>query len=392
MLDNLMAKADAYGLTNLFFAAVILVVAYIIAKLVAWALTNGIDKIGLEKTEAGAKPQLGKSVGMAGFWVVILFGLVAALNRLGLEKVTEPLETMLNEIMAYLPQVIGAALIMAVFVAVAIVIRKASEAVLKFTDDLPAKAGMASGPVNISGITSTVLFAIMILFGIAAALTELGIEAISVPVGGLVTDILGAIPDVIVALIVLGLFMFVAKFVADLIRKTLPATGVDKAVAELGLLKGADGGMTATSVIASLAIFFIVLIGLVQAIALLNFAILSEYMDVILSMASQIAFGAVIIFAGVFLAGLISRVMASTGSGATDTAAGIVKWIIIGLSVILGISRMGLDPTGGEFVLNVAEYLAMGAAFGVAGAIAIGFGWGGREWFGKQLEKWKASK
>ena len=78
--------------------------------------------------------------------------------------------------------------------------------------------------------------------------------------------------------------------------------------------------------------------------------------------------------------------------GATDTAAGIVKWIIIGLALILGISRMGLDPTGGEFVLDVAKLLAMGAAIGVAGAIALGFGWGGREWFGKQLENWKSSK
>lgn len=391
MLDNIMAQINTFG-PKLLAAAIILVIAFIIAKAVSWALSNGINKLNLEKPEDGKKPQLGKSVGMAGFWIIILFGLVAALDRLGMDQVTAPLRRMLDQIMAYVPQVIGAALIMAVFVVVAMVVRRATSAVLKFADDLPAKANLASGTVNISGITSTVLFAILILFGIAAALNELGIEAISEPVGGLVDSILGAIPNIVVALIVLGLFLFVAKFVTDLLRKTLPATGIDKAVSELGLLKGADGGMTATSVIANLAMFFIVLIGLVQAIALLEFAVLSEYMDVILSMAAQIAFGAVIIFAGVFLAGLISRVMASTGSGATDTAAAIVKWVIIGLSVILGISRMGLDPTGGEFVLNVAEYLALGAAIGVAGAIAIGFGWGGREWFAAQLENMRPSK
>ncbi|MEM1086534.1 MAG: mechanosensitive ion channel, partial [Pseudomonadota bacterium] len=212
------------------------------------------------------------------------------------------------------------------------------------------------------------------------------------PVSGLVDSILGAIPNIIVALIVLGLFLFIGKFVTDLIRKTLPNTGVDKAVAELGLLKGADGGLTASSIIANVVMFLIVLVGLVQAVRLLEFEILTEYMDVILTMAAQIVFGAVIIAAGVFLANLVSKAMASTGSGATDTAAAIVKWIIIGLSLILGISRMGLDPTGGEFVLDVAKLLAMGAAVGVAGALAIGFGWGGRDWFGKQLEKWKSSK
>lgn len=391
ILKNFLTQAEVLG-PKLITAIIIIAVTFIIAKLIAWALRSAVDKIGLEKVGPGEKPQLGRSLGLAGFWLTMLFGIVAALDRMDMHQVTEPLRRLLDQIMAFLPQAIGAALIMAVFAVVAIVVRKASTAVLKFADPLPARANLASGPVNISGITGTVLFSVMILFGIAAALNELGIEAISQPVGGLVESILSAIPHIIVSLIVLGLFFFIAKFVTDLIRKTLPSTGIDKAVSELGLLKGADGGMTATSVISNLAMFFIVLIGLVQAIDLLKFEILSNYMDVILSMASKIAFGSVIIFAGAFLAKLISDAMASAGSGATDTAAAIVKWVIIGLSVILGISRMGLDPTGGEFVLDVAKLLAMGAAIGVAGAIAIGFGWGGRDWFANQLESWKKSK
>lgn len=391
IFNNFLTQAEVWG-PKLITAIIIIIATFIIAKLIAWALRSGVDKVGLEKLGPGEKPQLGRSLGLAGFWVTMLFGIVAALDRMDMHQVTEPLRRLLDQIMAFLPQAIGAALIMAVFAIVAIVVRKTATAVLKFADPLPARANLASGPVNISGITGTILFSVMILFGIAAALNELGIEAISQPVGGLVESILSAIPHIIVSLIVLGLFFFIARFVTDLIRKTLPSTGIDKAVSELGLLKGADGGMTATSVISNLAMFFIVLIGLVQAIDLLKFEILSNYMDVILSMASKIAFGSVIIFAGAFLAKLISDAMASAGSGATDTAATIVKWVIVGLSVILGISRMGLDPTGGEFVLDVAKLLAMGAAIGVAGAIAIGFGWGGRDWFANQLESWKKSK
>ncbi|CAN0060144.1 unnamed protein product, partial [Chrysoparadoxa australica] len=373
IFNNFLTQAEVLG-PKLITAIIIIIATFIIAKLIAWALRSAVDKVGLEKLGPGEKPQLGRSLGLAGFWITMLFGIVAALDRMDMHQVTEPLRRLLDQIMAFLPQAIGAALIMAVFAIVAIVVRKTAAAVLKFADPLPARANLASGPVNISGITGTILFSVMILFGIAAALDELGIEAISQPVGGLVESILSAIPHIIVSLIVLGLFFFIAKFVTDLLRKTLPSTGIDKAVSELGLLKGADGGMTATSVISNLAMFFIVLIGLVQAIDLLKFEILSNYMDVILSMASKIAFGSVIIFAGAFLAKLISDAMASAGSGATDTAAAIVKWVIVGLSVILGISRMGLDPTGGEFVLDIAKLLAMGAAIGVAGAIAIGFG------------------
>ena len=102
----------------------------------------------------------------------------------------------------------------------------------------------------------------------------------------------------------------------------------------------------------------------------------------------KIVFGAVIIFAGAFIANMVSGAMKSAGGGATDTAADIMKWVIVVFTTILGISRMGLDPTGGTFVLDVAKYGVMGAA--AAGAIA--FGWGGKDWAAKQLERMRSSQ
>ncbi|MEE9330005.1 MAG: hypothetical protein V3V30_07680, partial [Parvularculaceae bacterium] len=154
------------------------------------------------------------------------------------------------------------------------------------------------------------------------------------------------------------------------------------------ILKGADGGMSASNLIAKAALFFITLLGLIQALKALKFDALTGAMNTVLEMGVQIVFGSIIIFAGVFLARLITGAMASTGSGATDVAANVVKWVIITLSIILGISRMGLDPTGGEFILNVAQYLVMGAA----AAMALAFGWGGRDWAARQLESWRSSK
>jgi hypothetical protein len=78
--------------------------------------------------------------------------------------------------------------------------------------------------------------------------------------------------------------------------------------------------------------------------------------------------------------------MESAGEGASDVAARVVKWIVIILSVIVGISRMGLDPTGGLFILDVAKWLVIGAA----AAFAIAFGWVGRDWAARQLDKWRS--
>ena len=390
MFNNLMAQAQAYG-PKLITALVILAVAYAVGKIVQWALAAGIKKAGFD----GAGPKdasLGKSLGSAAFWVILLFGVIQALTKLEMHQVADPLNNMVEQIMFYLPKIFGAAIVFSIFVLVAKVVKNTAQSVLVFADPMPEKLGLTSGPANVSGISATVLSALTIIIGGITALGVLDIPAITEPTSAILESVMAAVPNILLALIILGLFLMIAKFVSGLIIKTLPSTGVDKAIAELGVLKGADKGLTASSIIAKLSTFFIVLMGLIQALKALKFDMLTGAMDTVLGMGASIAFGAFIIFAGVFLARMISNAMSSAGGKATDTAAGIVKWVIIGLTMLMGISRMGLDPTGGTFVLDVAKLLAMGAAVGVAGAIAIGFGWGGRDWFGKQLENWRSTK
>ena len=146
--------------------------------------------------------------------------------------------------------------------------------------------------------------------------------------------------------------------------------------------------MTASNVIANLATFFITLLGLISAVNVLGIDTLTSAFNEVLNMGAKIAFGAVIIFAGAFIANLVAGAMKSAGGGATDAAADVMKWVIIVFTTILGISRMGLDPTGGTFILDVAKYAVMGGA----AALAIAFGWGGKDWAAAQLERFRSTK
>ena len=391
LLANMTEQATYYA-PKLIAAAIIIVITIIVAMIVRALIAKGIDATGLAKkanttAEPGAK-SLGFNLGTAAYWVIILIGMIQALTKLDMTTIVDPLNEMLGQIMAYLPKIIAAVIVFGVFMIVANVVRQAIKSVLIFADPMPAKFGLASDNVNVSGITATIASAMIAIIGGIAALKVLDISAISDPAIALLDDVVGVIPNILVAGIIMALFVFIARFVSGLARKTLPNFGVDAAIAELGILKGADKGMTASGLIASAASFFIVLLGLIQALRVLNFEALTSALNIVLEMGGQIAFGAIIIFAGVFLARMITGLMASAGSGATDVAAGLVKWVIIILSVILGISRMGLDPTGGEFILNVAEYFVMGGA----AAAAIAFGWGGKDWAAAQLEKLRSSK
>lgn len=390
--DNTLQQMQQYG-PKILFAVLILLAAYIVALLVKWVISAAINKTGVGKGPADpdgkATKSLGDSLGIAAFWIVMLIGVIQALERLELNQIVDPLNAMLAEVLAYLPNVFGAVIIFVLFMIVANVVQKTAKAVFVFADPVPQQLGLSSKPVNISGVAATVLAAIIGILGAIAAFDILAIDAISGPANEMLRDIVAAIPRILIAAILLSVFVLIGRFVHNLILRVLPSTGVDSAVSELGILKGADDGLTASNVIAKGAMFFIVLLGLIQALRALEFEVLTQATYTVLDFAASIVFGAVIIVVGVIIARLVSGAMAATGSGISDLAANIVKWAIVALSVILGISRMELDPTGGEFVLNVAEMLVLGASVGLAIAIGIGFGWGGRDWFARQLEKWK---
>ena len=389
---NTVDQAQTYG-PQLIKAALVMIAFIIGAYIVRWLIAAAIDRTGLAKkanasTATSDSKSLGASLAQAAFWVTILIGLMQALAVAGATQISSALHGVIDPILSYLPQVIGAALLFGIFLILANVVRETLKAVLVFGDGMPERFGLATGPVNISGIVASVAFAVLIIIGAIMAFDVLAIEAISEPANALLTDISGIIPNVLAAGVILAIFVLIGRFVSNLVMKTLPGTGVDSAVTELGLLKGADTGLTASTVIARVSMFFIVLLGLEAALNVLGIESLTYAMNVVLDMGVQIIFGALIIFAGVFIARLVSSAMDSAGAGATDVAARVMKWIIIILSVILGISRMGLDPTGGVFILDVAKWMVIGAA----GAFAIAFGWGGRDWAARILESWRSTR
>lgn len=384
--NDIVAQAQAYGPRAI--AAVLILIGFILlAYLARWILAAAIDRTPFARkaNEIQGKDirSLGSSLGAAAFWIIILVGLVQALTQLQLTEVTDPLNTMLGQIFGYLPNIVGAVLIFFVFLILAGVATQTAKAVLIFADPLPQKLKLADTPVNISGIGSSIIGAIVIVVGAIAALEALGVQSISGPATEMLREIAAMLPNIIAAIVILAIFGVIAQFVSSLLGRVLPATGLDAAVTRIGLLSGADSGTTASKVAASLAGFFIVLVGLIAALRALDLPTLTAILGVVLDMAARITFGAVIIFAGVFIARLVSRAIASAGSGATDLAASVVNWLIVILAIILGVSRMGLDPEQGGFILDAARILLIGLALG--GALA--FGWGGRHWAARQLER-----
>jgi Mechanosensitive ion channel, conserved TM helix len=126
--DSLQNGLDAFigFLPNLIGFLVILIVGFIIARIVKGIVAKGLEKLGVdkalhsgqmgqyvEKISPGASPS--RLVGSIAFWFIFVFVLSAAIGALKIPAVT----AFMNQVLAYLPNVIAAVIIFALAGAIA---------------------------------------------------------------------------------------------------------------------------------------------------------------------------------------------------------------------------------------------------------------------------------
>lgn len=399
-------------------ALVILVAAWFIGKAVKWALARGINRIpGAARASASENPRhsIGASLGDVAFWLILLFGVVAALGVLNLGQVVTPLSSLLTQITSFIPNVLGAVLIFFIGFVVATLAKRVVEAALQAAnaDRWVEKAGLAkaTGSTGVSTAIGTLVFVLILIPITIAALEQLGIQSLTVPAVAVLSTVLAAIPHVLAAAVVLAIGWFIGRWVAQLIERVLPATGFDRSISNLTSLASAGrapaepaptttpyagdvppatarvlGGeaprpMTPSMIVGRIAMAAIVAFTAVEAAKLLQFGAIALTLQEILSLAGHVIVGGVIITAGVLIGGLLARLIDRGTGGADGFASTLVRWAAIALATAMGLRFMGIA----DDIVVLAFALILGAA---AVAAALAFGLGGRDAAGRIAQMW----
>ncbi len=391
-------------------AIVILVVTWIIAKIVAWAFKKLTSKIGVLQKAGSDGDTIGASLGSVAALLVWLFGLIALLQLFGLSQVLAPIQGLLDEILGFLPNVIGAVFVFIVGALLAKVVRQLVETALgalpwdrwlgdgarKATDSMDATVGLDPNRTRVSGeapetatpgsaptggsqgrqivkVIGLVLYSIIMIVVAIAALQILGISSISEPAADMLDMILAAIPKIIAAGILLAIGVFIARFAADLVGGIVDGLGLDRALHSMDVL---PADKSATPAVTKIVQIGIVLFFAVMAAQMLDFPQITAFISEVLELGGKVVFGAAIIAVGFFIATTIAKLV----SGA---ASQILKYATIVLFVAIGLKFMGLADS----IIN----LGFGAVVvGGAAAAALAFGLGGREAAARQLERLQA--
>lgn len=378
----------------------IILVAHFGGKAVQWGLAKLIDRFpGAAKQNAGVLPKqtIGYQLGQLGYWLVLLIGLVAALGVIGLQGVVAPLNTLTTGFLAFVPNIVGAAVIFFVGMLLATITKRVVEMALSAAhiDAWLDKAGLArtTGASGLSKAAGTLVFVLIIIPATIAALEQLGIAAISDPAVLVLTAVLAAIPRVVAALIVLALAFFIGRWVASLIEQLLPSLGFDRMFYGITgrtpppppeVLAGAPAATPVGSpskVVGQLVLATIVLFSAVEAARLLEFTAIASMLVQVLQLAAHVLFGGVIIAAGVLAGNFLARMIDTSTGGADSFASVLVRWATIALATAMGLRFMGIA----DEIVILAFGLVLGSA---AVAAALAFGIGGRETAHRLLERW----
>ncbi len=392
MQELFVSFRDSVGLylPKVLYALLLLLVAWIIASILRAVTRRGLQALKVDQKlstpeDATAGPTVVKTLSDVVYWIVFLCFIPGILGVLGLMGILEPVQNMMNSILGFLPNVLAAVLIFVIGSLIARILRQIVTSLLSAVgiNKIADRAGLKNeaGSYEISGIIGTVVYALVLLGVLSAALTALNISAISVPINNVINGITNAIPNIFGAAIILIIAYMVGRVVAGLVENLLTSVGFNSVPARLGLSQvPTAGGVTASAFVGHLTLLAIMLFAVTSAANLLGFAQLSQLIQELTVFGGQLLTGVIILGVGLFLANLAANLVRESGVTNAETLATVTRIAIIIFTGAMALRRMGLA----DDIVNLAFGLSLGA---LAVAAAIAFGVGGIDFAKRTLSR-----
>ena len=381
-------------LPRLLLGIVLIIAAWLVATLVKKAIVKGLEATGfasrLQGWGAANTQEQGQSMvdalGKVGYFLVWVLFLPGIFATFGLHTIGQPIQNMLDTALAYLPNVIGAIVILVLGFYAAkfvknLVYNIAVAANLdrflhKLTGPSTDTSAVQENKATIANVLANIVYFLIIVPVVLAALDVLDIQTIAQPVSAVLNTILQAIPNILVAVVLLAIGVVLAKFVGDMLTDLLRGTGFNKYSAYLN--KSGNMEVDLAKVAGQVVAFLIGLFFLVEALNALNLEMLNVIVGSVIAYLPNVLFAAIIIGLAVVGGQILTKAIKSaTGS---NLAAAIVQYTLIIFGVFMALDQLNFASS----IVNTAFMFIIG---GLALGFALAFGLGGRDFAKKQLDR-----
>ena len=399
-LNVFLTKIVGY-VPNLIGPALLLLVAWVVATVLRVLVRRGLQAVGVDERfqarfgeaegpegppeegevptgeEAEERMTISRSMGELTYWFVFLLFLPAILDGLRLEGVLAPIRNMVNEFLAFVPNLFAAAVIFGVGYFIARLVQNITANFLESAgaDRLTERIGAQDvmGAQKLSGVIGFVVYALILIPVAVAALNALQIAAVTEPASSMLNTFLAVLPDIFGAALVIAIAYAAGRLVGSVVETVLEGVGFDRLPERLGLVSAEQEVTRSPSEIAGIVVFAaILLLGTMEGFSTLGFETMAGLLGQFAVFGGKVLLGVTIFGVGLYLAQIAARAIQQSGVANRELVANVARFSIIFLTAAMALREMGIA----DQIINLAFGLAFGA---IAVAIAIAFGLGGRE-------------
>ncbi len=362
-------------LPRLAAAALLLIVAWAIATVLRFLVRKGaaLLKIDERLSKYGAleeeeRVSVSESLATAVFWFIFLLFLPSVLTALGISQIADPIKNVFDQILTYIPNVLGATLVLIIGWFIARVIRQIATNLLAAigTDKAGERVGLTPDR-PLSGLIGTVLYIFILLVAIISALEQLNIAAISEPTTRLLSQIIAVVPSILGAALVLVISYAIARLVANLVKDLLTGVGFDTLPKKLSIQWDIEN--PPSQWVSYLILIVIMLFAATSAAEILGSDFLVNVLNMLIGYLGQVVLSVVIFAIGLYLANLAHKAIIATGTNQAHFLASMSRIAVLVFAAALAMRELGIA----DDIINLAFSITLGA-IGVAIALAFGLG------------------
>ncbi|MGF1675405.1 MAG: mechanosensitive ion channel [Rivularia sp. (in: cyanobacteria)] len=319
-------------LPRLLGAVLILFVGWLVAY-IAKAIVQGLlNRTNIDNRIAAGLTgsdsiQVEKFISGLVFWTILLITIVAVLDTLQLRVASQPLNSFLNQIGQFLPRLLAAGILLGVAWVVATLVKTLTVNALnalnvdeRLNTQQDTTAG-SSNQLSISQTIGTALYWFIFLLFLIPVLNALDLQLALVPIEGLVSEILGILPNILGAIIIGVVGWFAANIIRRIVTNLLSTTGIDHVGSRFGLSQTSPGGQSLSSILGTI-VYVLILIPVaiaalntlqIQAISVPAIAMLQQVLNAIPLIFTAAAILTVAYFLGRFVSELVTSILTSIG-------------------------------------------------------------------------------
>lgn len=218
-------------------AILIFVIGYLIALGISALVKNVLAKVHLNErmnSSTGKAYDLENIISKVIFWFIFIIAISGALNQLNLNAISTPFANMVNQVLAFIPNLIGAIAVGIVGWVVATVVRTAINAALAKTtidERLSAQAGVKP----MSSTVADMVYWFILLVVLTMVLGQLQLNGLFAPLTNMIDKIFSFIPNILIAGVVFVVGYIIAKVVRGIVTNLVSSFDIQALASKAGL-------------------------------------------------------------------------------------------------------------------------------------------------------------